>query len=73
MSFKSDFSIDYNALKHNSYSGKLYGSDGSANINTENLFYWQNQDYFNYQKTVGRDHSINGMVGLAGPRTLTKD
>lgn len=65
LSFKSDLSIDYNASKRNFYSGKLYGSDGSANITTANTFYWQNQDYFNYQKTIGSNHSINAMLGLA--------
>ncbi len=65
LSFKSDFSIDYNASKRNYYSGKLYGGDGSANITTANTFYWQNQDYFNYQKTIGLDHNINAMVGLS--------
>lgn len=65
LSFKTDFSVDYNAYKYNGYSGKLYGGNGTATINTENRFYWQNQYYFNYDKTIARAHKINAMVGLA--------
>ena len=65
LSFKSDFAIDFSALKHNAYSGKLYEFDGTADINTSSTFYWQNQNYFNYKKTVGENHTINGMIGIA--------
>lgn len=65
LSFKSDFSIDYNASKRNFYAGKLYGGAGSATINTANTFYWQNQDYLNYEKTIGEAHSISALIGLA--------
>jgi TonB-linked SusC/RagA family outer membrane protein len=65
LSLKTDFSIDYNAYKYNYYSGKLYGGNGSANINTENTFYWQNQYYFNYDKRIADVHKVNAMVGLA--------
>lgn len=65
LSLKTDLSIDYNAQKYNYYSGKLYGGNGSANINTENRFYWQNQYYLNYDKKVGDDHKISAMLGLA--------
>ena len=65
LSLKSDFSIDYNAYKNNYYSGQLYGSTGSASINVSNTFYWQNEDYFNYQKTIGTDHNISAVLGLS--------
>ncbi len=65
LSLKTDFSVDFNAYKYNYYGGKLYGGNGSANINTENRFYWQNQYYFNYDKRIGGDHKINAMLGLA--------
>jgi TonB-linked SusC/RagA family outer membrane protein len=65
LSLKTDFSIDYNAYKYNYYSGKLYGGNGSATINTENTFYWQNQYYFNYDKKIADAHKINAMLGLA--------
>lgn len=65
LSFKSDFSIDYNAYKNNYYSGQLYGSTGSASINASNTLYWQNEDYLNYQKTIGTNHTISALLGLS--------
>lgn len=65
LSFKTDLSIDYNAYKNNRYSGKLYGGDGSANIDVSNTYYWQNENYFNYNKTFGFDHTLNAIVGLS--------
>lgn len=65
LSLKTDFSVDYNAYKYNAYSGKLYGGNGSANINTQNTFYWQNQYYFNYDKSIANLHKVNAMLGLA--------
>ncbi|MFT4018171.1 MAG: TonB-dependent receptor, partial [Agriterribacter sp.] len=65
LSLKTDFSVDYNAYKYNGYSGKLYGGNGTATINTQNTFYWQNQYYLNYDKKVGDAHKINAMLGLA--------
>lgn len=65
LSFKSNFAIDYNASKYNYYDGKYYGRDGTARINTENTFFWQNENYFNYQKAIGEDHSLNAMLGLS--------
>ncbi len=65
LSFKSDVSIDFNSSKYNNYSGKLYGSDGSVNINTAYTFYWQNQDYLNFDKKLAGGHNINAVLGLA--------
>lgn len=69
LSFKTDFSVDFYAYKYNNYDGKYYGRDGKADINTSNNFYWQNQDYFNYEKTFGEDHDLSAMVGLAWSKT----
>ena len=65
LSLKTDFSVDYNAYKYNGYSGKLYGGNGTATINTQSTFYWQNQYYFNYDKKIGDGHKVNAMLGLA--------
>ncbi len=65
LSLKADLSVDYNAYKYNAYSGKLYGGNGSATINTQNTFYWQNQYYFNYDKKLGDIHKLNAMLGLS--------
>ncbi|MDP4285296.1 MAG: TonB-dependent receptor [Bacteroidota bacterium] len=65
LTFKSDFSIDYNAYKQNSYSGQLYGSTGSASVNTQTTMYWQNENYFNYNKQIGTDHNISAVLGIS--------
>lgn len=65
LSFKSDFSMDYNQYRNNNYSGQLYGSTGSASIGTSNTFYWQNENYFNYNKQIGTDHNISAVLGLS--------
>ena len=65
LTFKSDFSIDYNAKKQDQYSGQLYGSTGSAFVNTQQTFYWQNENYFNYNKQIGTDHNISAVLGLS--------
>jgi len=68
LSFKTDFSTDFNNRKSNSWSDKYYGTRNSASISNNNSFYWQNQNYFNYQKVIG-DHSITGLLGLSWSRS----
>jgi TonB-linked SusC/RagA family outer membrane protein len=69
LSFKSNFAVDGNFTKSNFYAGRLIatGSQGSAGIGVSNTFYWQNENYFNYNKTFG-DHSITGLLGLSWSR-----
>ena len=64
LSFKGDFSIDYNNYKNNGYSGKLYGGTGSASISNTQSYFWQNENYFNYNKQIG-NHSISAILGLS--------
>ena len=64
LSFKGDFSIDYNNYKNNGYSGKLYGGTGSASISNTQAYFWQNENYFNYNKQIG-NHSISAILGLS--------
>ncbi len=66
LTFKSNFAVDMVAEKYNNYGGIGIntGSSGGADIHTNNSFYWQNENYFNYAKTIG-DHSFTGMVGLS--------
>ncbi len=65
LTFKSDFSIDYNQYKNNNYYGQLYGHTGDARITNDNTFYWQNENYFNYNKEIGTDHNISAVLGLS--------
>ena len=74
LSFKSNFAVDGNHAKYNRYAGRLIatGSQGQAAINVSNSFYWQNENYFNYNKTFG-DHSIAGLLGLSWSRFSWED
>ena len=65
LSFKSNFSVDYNQYKNNNYYGQLYGATGDARITNDNTFYWQNENYFNYNKQIGADHNISAVLGLS--------
>jgi len=67
LSFKSNFAVDLNFYKHNNYGGRLITTNGNADINIRNSTYWQNEDYFNYNKTFG-DHTVSGMLGLSWSR-----
>jgi TonB-linked SusC/RagA family outer membrane protein len=66
LSLKSNFSVDGSNYKYNNYSGRQIdsGNQGSTTINIQNTFYWQNENYFNYLKTIG-DHSITGLLGIS--------
>jgi TonB-linked SusC/RagA family outer membrane protein len=64
LSFRTNLAFDASNRKWNEYSGRLIDTRSTAYIETENQFYWQNENYFNYMKTFG-DHSVTGMVGLS--------
>jgi TonB-linked SusC/RagA family outer membrane protein len=65
LTFKTDFSIDYNQYKNNNYYGQLYGHTGDARITNDNTFYWQNENYFNYDKQIGTDNNISAVLGIS--------
>ncbi len=69
LTFKSNIAIDLNFKKENKYAGREIntGEKGSVDIRTENDTYWQNENYFNYNKTIG-DHAFTGMIGLSWSR-----
>lgn len=64
LSFKSNFGIDNFFKKNKRYSGKKFGGNGSASVNTNQTFYWQNENYFNYVKQFG-SHKITGLLGFS--------
>ena len=69
LTLKSNFSVDGNTHKYTNYGGRSIetGNQGYARIYHQDTFYWQNENYFNYQKTFG-DHSITGLLGLSWSR-----
>ena len=64
LSFRTNLAFDATSRKYNEYTGRLIDTRGTAYVEAQNNFYWQNENYFNYNKTFG-DHSVTGMVGLS--------
>jgi TonB-linked SusC/RagA family outer membrane protein len=65
LSFKTNFSVDNRNLMSRYYSGDYQGrTNSSANGFHEYWKYWQTENYFNYNKTIG-DHAITGLLGLS--------
>lgn len=69
LSFKTTFAADDNWSKYNEYGGREVTRDqlGNAVIQTRSSFYWQSENYFNYNKTIG-DHTITGLLGATWSR-----
>jgi len=72
LSFKSNFAVDLNFYKYNEYGGRLITTNGNAYMHISNTTYWQNEDYFNYNKTFG-DHAVTGMLGMSWSRFDNQD
>jgi len=69
LSFKSNVAVDDNNTKYNYYAG-IYvsrGDQGRSDIDVYKNFYWQNENYFNYNRIFG-DHSFDGLLGLSWSR-----
>jgi TonB-linked SusC/RagA family outer membrane protein len=65
LSFKTDFSVDNRSEDSRWFNGDFQGTRKSdARGSNARWFYWQNQNYFNYNKTIG-NHNIMGMLGLS--------
>jgi len=69
LTFRTNFATDDNSYKFNYYGGidVTRGDHGRADINASKSIYWQNENYFNYNKTVG-DHNFDGLLGLSWSR-----
>lgn len=65
LTFKTNLSVDNRNLASRWFSGDYQGrTNSSANGYHELWQYWQSENYFNYNKTIG-DHQITGLVGLS--------
>jgi TonB-dependent starch-binding outer membrane protein SusC len=65
LSFKTDFSMDNRSRDGRHFRGVYQGNrTARAYGSNQNYLYWQNQNYFNYNKTIG-DHVISGILGLS--------
>jgi TonB-linked SusC/RagA family outer membrane protein len=65
LSFRTNFSVDNRNLASRWYSGDYQGRRNSDANGYHQLWqYWQSENYFNYNKTIG-DHQITGLIGLS--------
>ncbi len=65
LTFRTNFSVDNRNLASRWYSGDYQGRRNSDANGYHQLWqYWQSENYFNYNKTIG-DHQITGLVGLS--------
>ncbi len=65
LTFKTNLSVDNRNLASRWFSGDYQGRRNSdANGYHELWQYWQSENYFNYNKTIG-DHQVTGLVGLS--------
>lgn len=69
LTFRTNFAADDNSSKYNYYGGRdvTRGDQGRADINVTKTLYWQNENYFNYDKTMG-SHTVNGVLGASWSR-----
>ncbi len=70
LSFKSNFSVDANFRKFNYYGGRdvlghTASAGGHAEINVSNTFYWQNENYFNFNKSFDNGHDLSAILGFS--------
>ncbi|HUX58016.1 MAG TPA: TonB-dependent receptor [Bacteroidales bacterium] len=70
LSLKSTYAIDASSRKNNYYSGKeliQYSktAGGIAQISTNNQLYWQNENYFTWNKQINSYNKLNVMIGLS--------
>ncbi len=65
LSFKANLSIDNRSEDSRWFNGDFQGNSTSdARGSNARWFYWQNENYFNYNKMVGK-HSFAGLLGLS--------
>ncbi|HVG16758.1 MAG TPA: SusC/RagA family TonB-linked outer membrane protein [Chitinophagaceae bacterium] len=68
LKFTTNFNIDYGQGKDLNFSPKFNNSDGITNSLTEGTsrnIKWQLQSYFNYDKTINKDHRIGALLGFS--------
>jgi len=70
LSLRTNYSFEMRFDKNNFYSGRDLNAlsadqKGSASIFANHEFYWQFENYFNYNKTIGTNHNISALAGLS--------
>ncbi|WP_234364067.1 SusC/RagA family TonB-linked outer membrane protein [Lunatibacter salilacus] len=70
LEFRSTFSSIFDSQKNNFYSSRtlrLLSADqrGIATVSTNQRIYWQNENFVNWNKSIGERHRITGMLGFS--------
>ncbi|QGY43473.1 SusC/RagA family TonB-linked outer membrane protein [Maribellus comscasis] len=65
LTFRTNFSVDNRNQTSRYYAGDYQGRRNSDARGEHWLWqYWQSENYFNYNKTIG-DHQVTGLIGLS--------
>ena len=71
LNFKTTFSGTYQNTKQDRWQGLLANRNGAANISldidTENKIHLVNENYFSYEKEIGK-HEISGVLGMSAEK-----
>ncbi|WP_202900539.1 SusC/RagA family TonB-linked outer membrane protein [Lunatimonas lonarensis] len=70
LEFKATFSTIFDSQKNNFYSSRdlrllSFDQRGIATVSTNQRLYWQNENFVNWNKSIGTRHRINGMFGFS--------
>ncbi|GAB3248351.1 TonB-dependent receptor [Larkinella harenae] len=70
LTLRSNFGYELKFEKNNFYSGRdlsALSADqrGTADIWSNQEYYWQFENYLNYNKTINNDHTISALAGLS--------
>ena len=72
LSFKSNLSVDNRSEDSRWFNGDFQGTRNSdARGSNERWFYWQNENYLNYIKSMG-NHSVSAILGLSWQETTNE-
>ena len=72
----SDFNFRVEPQERLEFSPKLLSNDGTQNsggVYSSNSTYWMQQNYLNFDKTFGGDHTVNAVLGISAENWVSKD
>ncbi|HEX7365621.1 MAG TPA: TonB-dependent receptor [Pelobium sp.] len=76
LKFTTDANVKFGYNKNLQFSPKILSNNLLDNNGSDNYTlqtYWQVQSYFNYNKTLAKNHNITGVLGVAADKAFRKD
>ncbi|HET8829489.1 MAG TPA: TonB-dependent receptor [Pelobium sp.] len=76
LKFTTDANLRFGYTKNLNFEPKLLSNnlqDNSGSDNASLRTYWQLQSYFNYEKTVAKNHKFTGVLGVAADKDFRKE